>query len=77
MPSMASPVVSEVSQMQNAKDDGRPLYVATLDACKAFDVVVQNSLMNKFYNTGFKNIFGYSSGTHINISLPMSSLETN
>ena len=53
MPSMASLVVSET--IANAKDGGKPLYVATLDACKTFNVVVQNSLLNKFYNTGFKN----------------------
>ncbi|MEW8547288.1 MAG: reverse transcriptase family protein, partial [Candidatus Thiodiazotropha sp.] len=42
-----------ISETQNeAKDIGEPLKLVTLDACKAFDVVWQESLLRKIYNAG-------------------------
>ena len=42
-----------VSETQNeAKDLGEPLRLVTLDACKAFDVVWQESLLRKIFNVG-------------------------
>ena len=42
-----------ISEEQNeAKDIGEPLKLVTLDACKAFDVVWQESLLRKIYNAG-------------------------
>ena len=44
-----------VSESQNeAKDLGEPLKLVTLDACKAFDVVWQDSLLRKIYNVGIQ-----------------------
>ena len=44
-----------VSESQNeAKDLGKPLKLVTLDACKAFDVVWQDSLLRKIYNVGIQ-----------------------
>ena len=40
-----------ISEAQNeAKDIGEPLKLVTLDACKAFDVVWQDSLLRKIHN---------------------------
>lgn len=42
-----------ISETQNeAKDIGEPLKLVTLDACKAFGVVWQESLLRKIYNAG-------------------------
>ena len=42
-----------LSETQNeAKENGHPLKLVTLDACKAFDVVWQDSLLRKLYNIG-------------------------
>ena len=42
-----------ISEAQNeAKDIGEPLKLVTLDACKAFNVVWQESLLRKIYNAG-------------------------
>ena len=44
-----------VSEAQNeSKDIGEPLKLVTLDACKAFDVVWQDSLLRKMYNVGIQ-----------------------
>ena len=37
-----------------AKDIGEPLKMVTLDACKAFDVVWQESLLRKIHNNGIQ-----------------------
>ena len=42
-----------LSEAQNeAKENGLPLKLVTLGACKAFDVVWQDSLLRKLYKTG-------------------------
>lgn len=42
-----------ISEVQNeAKDVNKPLTLVTLDVCKAFDVVWQDSLLRKLYLTG-------------------------
>ena len=42
-----------ISEAQNeAKEVGMPLKLVTLDACKAFDVVWQDSLLRKIFNVG-------------------------
>ena len=44
-----------VSETQNeAKELGEPLKLVTLDACKAFDVVWQESLLRKLFNAGIQ-----------------------
>ena len=44
-----------ISEAQNeSKDIGEPLKLVTLDACKAFDVVWQDSLLRKIYNVGIQ-----------------------
>ena len=44
-----------ISEAQNeAKDIGEPLKLVTLDACKAFDVVWQDSLLRKIHNVGIQ-----------------------
>ena len=41
------------SEAQNeAKENSTPLKLVTLDACKAFDVVWQDSLLRKIFNIG-------------------------
>ena len=35
-------------------DIGEPLKLVTLDTCKVFDVVWQDSLMRKMYNVGIQ-----------------------
>ena len=48
-----------VSETQNeAKDLGEPLRLVTLDACKAFDVVWQESLLRKIFNVGVQGSLG-------------------
>jgi hypothetical protein len=49
-PAQAILLVTEAIQEQN--DLGQPLYLATLDAQKAFDIVNQNSLLRKYYISG-------------------------
>lgn len=49
-PTMASLLVSEA--IVDAKRDGRPLFIATLDTQKAFDVVHHRILLNKLYSQG-------------------------
>ena len=49
-PSMASHMIT--SEAHNFKD---PLYVASMDARKAFDVVNQQLLMKKLKNIGISN----------------------
>ena len=45
--------VLTVSETQNeAKDLGEPLRLVTLDTCKAFDVVWQESLLRQIFNVG-------------------------
>ena len=47
-----------VSETQNeAKELGEPLKLVTLDACKAFDVVWQESLLRKLFNAGIQGSF--------------------
>ena len=44
-----------ISEAQNeAKDIGEPLKLVTLDACKAFDVVWQDSLLRTIHNVGIQ-----------------------
>ena len=44
-----------ISEAQNeSKDIGEPLKLVTLDACKAFDIVWQDSLLRKIYNVGIQ-----------------------
>ncbi len=48
----AALVISEVQA--EAKELKQPLNLVTLDACKAFDVVWQDSLLRKLFNTGIQ-----------------------
>ena len=52
-PSMATLCLTEV--IANAKDLKEPLYVATLDAQKAFDVVCHDKLKLKLFHAGVRN----------------------
>ena len=53
-----------ISEAQNeGRDIGEPLKLVTLDACKAFDVVWQESLLRKIYNAGIHGSSGYVSVT--------------
>ena len=49
-PTMATVCLTEA--IANAKDSRQPLYVATLDAQKAFDVVRHEELKRKLYHAG-------------------------
>ena len=51
-PTMAALMVTEA--IADSKDKCLPLFIASLDACKAFDVVDQLSLLNKFHNIGMR-----------------------
>ena len=52
-PTMAALIVTEA--IADARDKKAPLYVASLDACKAFDVVDHNSLLYKMKKIGINN----------------------
>ena len=60
-----------ISEVQNeSKDIGEPLKLVTLDACKAFDVIWQDSLLRKIYNLVYRVNFGHVSVIFIKGLLP-------
>ncbi len=56
--SLSSPATLIVSELINeAKDHGKSLFLASLDACKAFDVVNHASLLRKLQNLDVQPAF--------------------
>ena len=68
IPDLCNLISLTISEAQNeAKDIGEPLKLVTLDACKAFDVVWQDSLLRKFHNVGIQGNSGYVSAIFIKV----------
>ena len=59
-----------ISEAQNeAKDIGEPLKLVTLDACKAFDVVWQDSLLRRFITLVYRGNSGCVSAIFIKVPI--------